>query len=98
MVTAELLREFKERMHFTHNEDDNLETLLSFSITAIKRSCGEFDIYGNKDTDISAKELVFERTRYLYNDAVEFFEQNFSSEITGLGLDIAIKEVGDPID
>ncbi|MEK5524138.1 phage gp6-like head-tail connector protein [Heyndrickxia sp. FSL W8-0423] len=75
-------------MHISHNEDSNLKQLLSFSITAIKASCGNFDIYGEKDTDIRAKELVFERTRYAYNDALEYFEDNFLSDITSLGLSL----------
>ncbi|KRK11838.1 hypothetical protein FD51_GL000821 [Lacticaseibacillus zeae DSM 20178 = KCTC 3804] len=32
------------------------------------------------------KELVIERTRYVYNDQVEFFEDNFLSTIIGLSL------------
>jgi hypothetical protein len=62
--------------------------LLSFSISAIKSSCGEFDINGEKDTDQRAKELIFERTRYAYNDALEYFDDNFLSQITSLGLSI----------
>lgn len=88
-ITQEVLEEFKSRMHITHSgEDDNLKRLLSFSVSAIKSSCGEFDINGNTDIDMRAKELVFERTRYAYNDALEFFEDNFLSEITGLGIDM----------
>lgn len=75
-------------MHISHNEDDNLKRLLSFSIISLKNSCGSFDVYGDKDTDIRGKELVFERTRYAYNDALEYFEDNFLSEITGLGLSL----------
>ncbi|WP_435891025.1 hypothetical protein [Oceanobacillus oncorhynchi] len=30
-----------------------------------------------------------ERSRYAYNDAVEYFENNFLSDITALGIDIA---------
>lgn len=90
MVTVELLTEFKERMHISHNsEDDNLERLLSFSLSYIKDKCGTFDVNGNKSTDKRAKELVIERTRYSYNDAIEFFEDNFLSEITSLGIDLA---------
>ena len=82
-------------MHISHNEDNNLKQLLSFSINRIKASCGDFNIYGEKETDISAKELVFERTRYAYNDAVEYFEDNFLSDITSLGLAIAFGEEDD---
>jgi hypothetical protein len=45
-------------------------------------------VYGEKETDIRGKELVFERTRYAYNDALEFFEDNFLSEITSLGISL----------
>jgi hypothetical protein len=76
-------------MHITHSgEDSNLERLLSFSIVAIKNSCGEFDIEGSKDTDLRAQELVLERTRYAYNDALEYFGDNFLSEITSLSLSL----------
>ncbi|RRN68461.1 phage gp6-like head-tail connector protein [Peribacillus simplex] len=94
-ITTDFLEEFKQRMHITHNEDSNLKQFLSFSITKIKSSCGEFDIYGEKDIDLMGKELVFERTRYAYNDALEYFDDNFLSQITSLGLSIALKE-GDP--
>ncbi|WP_437177575.1 phage gp6-like head-tail connector protein [Heyndrickxia camelliae] len=88
-ITDELLKEFKDRMHISHtSEDDNLKRLLSFSAIAIKSSCGEFDIYGEKDTDVRGKELVFERTRYVYNDALEYFEDNFLSQITSLGISL----------
>lgn len=91
-ITTDFLEEFKERMHITHNEDSNLKKLLSFSITKIKSGCGEFDIYGEKDIDLMGKELVFERTRYAYNDALEYFNENFLSEINSLGLLIALAE------
>lgn len=88
-ISTNLLDEFKERMHISHSsEDDNLKRLLSFSISAIKSSCGEFDINGEKDTDQRAKELIFERTRYAYNDALEYFDDNFLSQITSLGLSL----------
>jgi len=94
MITDELLKEFKERMHITHgSEDDNLKRLLSFSISDLHDKCGHFDVAENK----RAKELVFERTRYAYNDALEFFDNNFLSQINSLGLTLAAKE-GEPID
>ncbi|MCM3169015.1 phage gp6-like head-tail connector protein [Peribacillus frigoritolerans] len=88
-ITTSLLEEFKKRMHISHSsEDDNLKRLLSFSVEILREKCGAFDVEKN----VRAKELVFERTRYLYNDAVEYFEDNFLSEITSLGLSIALKE------
>lgn len=81
-------------MRISHDEDDNLQELLSSSIAYVKSRCGEFDIDGDTENDKAAKELVFERTRYSYNDAVEFFEDNFLSEITHLGLMMAGVEDG----
>ncbi|GIP63362.1 hypothetical protein J32TS6_19170 [Virgibacillus pantothenticus] len=95
MITEEILNEFKERMHISHSEDSNLKRLLSFSVEAIKNKCGEFDINGTSNIDVRAKELVFERTRYAYNDAVEYFDNNFLSDILSLGLDIAFEKEGE---
>lgn len=92
-ITPGILEEFKSRMHITHNEDDNLQKLLSFSVSAIRSSCGSFDINGVTDIDNRARELVFERTRYVYNDATEYFQDNFLSEITSLGLDIEMEHM-----
>lgn len=95
MVTDQLLEEFKERMHITHGaEDDNLKRLLSFSIADLQEKCGSFDVEENE----RAKELVFERTRYAYNDALEFFNDNFLSQINSIGFSLAIQEEGEPVD
>lgn len=96
MVTEELLTEFKERMHITHGaEDSNLKRLLSFSIADLQEKCGQFVVEENE----RAKELVFERSRYAYNDALEFFDDNFLSQLNSLGLSLALKagEVVDPV-
>lgn len=88
-VTPEIVKEFKERMHITHDsEDSNLKRLLSFSVKSLQRKCGDFDLSKHE----GAKELVFERTRYAYNDAIEFFEDNFLSEINGLAFDLLPEE------
>ena len=65
--------------------------LLSFSIVDLLNKCGQFNV----EKDERAKELVFERTRYAYNDALEYFNDNFLSQINSLGLSIALKE-GEP--
>lgn len=95
-ITLELLQEFKDRMHITHSsEDDNLKRLLSFSYLYIKSKCGYIDIYELSDINQRAKELVFERSRYAYNDALEYFEDNFLSDITSLAIDNLPIEEGD---
>lgn len=89
MISDEILKEFKERMHLGNHEDDNLRRILSASNKALIRSCGTYDI----NTDESFKELVFERSRYVYNDALEYFNDNFISEINSLSIDKALKEI-----
>lgn len=90
-ISDEILQEFKERLHISHSsEDENLMRVLSFSISDLLSKCGDFDISINE----KARELVFERSRYAYNDALEFFDENFLSMITSLGLSIALEESG----
>lgn len=87
-ISDELLQEFKDRMHISHSaEDEHLKKILSASIADLLIKCGPFDLVENE----RARELVFERTRYVYNDALEFFEDNFLSLITSLGLTIALE-------
>ncbi|WP_226677205.1 hypothetical protein [Mesobacillus jeotgali] len=88
-ISDNILKEFKERMHLGDHEDDNLRRILSASNKALIRSCGDYDI----NTDESFKELVFERSRYVYNDALEYFNENFLSEITSLGIDKALESI-----
>lgn len=89
MVTPNILEEFKARMRITHSaEDDNLSNLLSSSIADLQAKCGDFNIEENE----RAKELVFERTRYVYNDALEYFDDNFLSQINSLAFSILFEE------
>lgn len=85
-----LLTEFKARMSIYHSsEDAELENMLQASYDAVKRMTGVSDITNNQ-----FKELIIERTRYVYNDQAEFFEDNFLSTIIGLNLQ-AYGEGGD---
>lgn len=88
-ISDNILKEFKERMHLGDHEDDNLRRILSASNKALIRSCGDYDI----NTEESFKELVFERSRYVYNDALEYFNENFLSEINSLGINKALEEI-----
>lgn len=90
MVTDDLLEEFKGRNHISHGiEDPDLKDLLSYSIAYVESKCGSFDVAGDSATDKQATELVLERTRYAYNEALEYFEDNFLSEIFSLGVEMA---------
>lgn len=77
-----LLRAFKERMKIFHDaEDDNLSRMLTSSEKAILDLTDSFDA-----SDSRVEELILERSRYLYNDQVEFFFANFQGEILELSL------------
>lgn len=89
-ITNEVLSEFKQRMHFEgFDEDENLLRILSASVKALISACGKYDV----NTDETFKELVFERSRYVYNDALEYFNTNFISEINNLSLGKALEEI-----
>ncbi|TEA84583.1 hypothetical protein [Bacillus thuringiensis] len=89
VISDVMLQEFKGRMHLGDEEDDNLKRILSTSNKALLRVCGNYDL--NKDEEF--KELVFERSRYVYNDALEYFDKNFLSQINSLGIDKALEEI-----
>ncbi|WP_144497416.1 hypothetical protein [Bacillus toyonensis] len=89
VISDVIIQEFKERMHLGDEEDDNLKRILSTSNKALLRVCGNYDL--NNDEEF--KELVFERSRYVYNDALEYFDKNFSSQINSLGIDKALEEI-----
>lgn len=84
-ISDDILEEFKSRMRIAHqSENENLKLMLSASLDDIKKKCGEFSI----DENNRGKELVFERTRYVYNDSVEYFDDNFLSQITSLSFEL----------
>lgn len=86
MITLDILDEFKQRMHLEGDEDKYLIRILTASNLELIRMCGDYDIA----THETFKELVFERSRYAYNDALEYFNKNFSTEIFNLGMDYAL--------
>jgi hypothetical protein len=94
MITPEILQEFKERMKLGDEEDENLLRILNASYDDLTRICGEHDI----TTDTVFKELVFERSRYVYNDALEYFHQNFLTQINNLNISKALEEIEDDPD
>lgn len=86
---VDLLPIFKERMHIFHDsEDDNLKAIIEGSKSEIKRMTGSDDL-----NIIGIRELILERSRYVYNDSVEFFEDNFQAQILGMSAVISETEV-----
>lgn len=88
-ITGEILTEFKDRMRLGDDEDENLWRILSASNKALISACGDYDI----KTDETFKELVFERSRYVYNDALEYFSTSFLTEINNLAIAKALEEI-----
>lgn len=87
-ITEAILQEFKDRMHLDDDEDGNLRRILKASHADLMRICGDYDI----ETHEVFKELVFERSRYAYNDALEYFHANFLTSITNLSLSKALED------
>lgn len=82
MITESHVEQMKRRLKIFHDaEDDHIQNLLEQSYEDLSRRCNFHDM-----DDSLAKELVFERTRYAYNDSLEFFNKNFLSQIMTLSL------------
>ncbi|MGD3158259.1 hypothetical protein [Staphylococcus cohnii] len=78
MITSEHVEEFKARNRIFYDmEDERIERDLEMSYEDIKRKCGNFSM---KDISLG-RELVYERTRYVFNDKLEEFHDNFLSSI-----------------
>ena len=77
MKNDSLLTLFKQRMRIGYDTDDeNLKAILESSVSAIEKLTGSDDL-----TDPAIRELVIERSRYVYNDSLEFFYDNFINDL-----------------
>ena len=85
-ITEELLAEFKERMKLSDDEDLNLTRILKASVEDLLDKCGQYDVHASE----RFKELVFERSRYAYNDVLEYFDTNFLTQINTWAISKAI--------
>ncbi|EOP36190.1 hypothetical protein [Bacillus cereus] len=89
VISNEILQQFKDRMRLGDDEDDNLRRILFASNKALIKDCGSYEM----NEDETFKELVFERSRYVYNDALEYFTENFLTEINSFGIQKALEEI-----
>lgn len=84
VITNELLQEFKERNRISHSiEDEAIRQQLYLSYEAISDRIGMFGLTSYP----RGLELVFERTRYVRNDALEYFNENFQNLLLEVALD-----------
>ena len=84
--------EFKDRFRIFHSsEDEGIGKQLESGFTDIKSIIGEFDPTKYE----KGKELVYERTRYLRNEALEYFYDNFQVMIMDASIDLVGDQVAD---
>ncbi|MCW2281712.1 hypothetical protein [Lactococcus lactis] len=78
------LKSFKQRMRINTEDTDelaNLTKMLIASYTSILRLVGVSDA-----TDPEVEELIYERSRYTYNDALDEFKENYKENIRDVFL------------
>lgn len=93
MKNDSLLTLFKQRMRIGYDTDDeNLKAILESSVSAIEKLTGSDDL-----TDPAIRELVIERSRYVYNDSLEFFYDNFINDLGTASIANLKKAVTDDI-
>ena len=84
--------EFKDRFRIFHSsEDEGIGKQLESGFTDIKSIIGEFDPTKYE----KGKELVYERTRYLRNEALEYFYDSFQMMIMDASIDLVGDQVAD---
>nr|DAF59944.1 MAG TPA: Head Tail Connector Protein [Siphoviridae sp. ctGz830] len=88
-----MLEEIKNYLNITWEDEDidnKLKSLIEQSKQSIKNLMGA-DIDFTKNLEM--KELLFNRVRYAYNNAIEYFESNFAHEILRLQLQEGVKKL-----
>lgn len=84
--------EYKARFRIFHSsEDEEIGEQLENSFEDIQSLIGTFDPTAYK----KGKELVFERTRYLRNESLEYFYDNFQTMIMDASVDLVGDADGD---
>lgn len=88
-----MLDELKNRLRITWDEeDDYLNKIIEQSKSYLSDLTGAtFDF----EKDLWEKDLLLERCRYIYNNAVDEFERNFSHELKRLIMKVALKKASD---
>lgn len=84
--------EYKGRFRiFNTSEDELIKQQLKDSYEDIQSIIGRF----NPNEYLKGKELIFERTRYVRNEALEYFYRNFRMMIMDASIDLAGEKVAD---
>lgn len=88
-----MLEELKSHLRITWNNDDpDLSNKLESSKRYFNELVGkEIDF----DKDLTARELLFERCRYVFNNAGDQFIANYQDDIMRLQMRVATENLGD---
>ena len=88
-----LLNNVKDYLKITwDDEDNNLQGIISRGKNYLQDLTGtelDFEVEGQP------KSLLLDYCRYAYNNALEYFEENFHKELRRLILQEAVKEYAD---
>ncbi|MCU5297026.1 head-tail connector protein [Bacillus paranthracis] len=85
-----LLEDVKSRLRITWNDEDKqLIKTIERGKAYLQKLCGTSFSFEEED---QVKQLLIERCRYEYNNALEDFEKNFRGELQRLILESALKE------
>lgn len=86
-----MLEEVKDYLKITwDDEDQNLARMITGAKTYLNNLVGvELDFVQDDDP----KTLLLDRCRYVYNNASEYFEENFQQEILRLQLRMGVEKM-----
>lgn len=85
----ELLQELKHRLRITwDDEDTQLQNIIERAKSYFEKLTGKAFSFG---LDSWETELLFERCRYVYNNAADEFETNFAPELRRFILHVALE-------
>ena len=87
-----LLQELKDVLKITWNEEDAslIKLLEKGEAYLLVLTNASFDF----SKELTPKDLLLERCRYVYNNAGDEFEKNYKNELSRLILDVALGKVG----
>lgn len=84
-----MLEELKEYLKITWTDEDNsLTSIVERGKSNLEELTGTTLDF---ETEGQAKSLLLDYCRYAYNNALEYFEENFSKEILRLQLKEAVR-------
>nr|WP_259544997.1 hypothetical protein [Heyndrickxia oleronia] len=92
MLIDDLLIELKDRLLITWEDESTNRNLTQI----LKRGMKYFNEFGKEfsfDEDSSERELLLERCRYVWNNALNDFEENFHSELNRLTISVALEKL-----